>query len=292
MKKMERIIAGIVALSMVFLLPSCSKKEEQKDYISLEKLLELKDDDTTIDEYIELKAIELTENGTQEVYNFADSVFQLESYLEIIDKLSKIEFSTKAPPAEVLGRNYYDLTVYETEYLIDMFNSETISEEEKLEIETELKLQDLGYKRWVSSNGLKISQELLKNAIVASICYDTDLTTKQYDYCIMSPKNYIQKEKELGTISIYDPYKEEIIATYTIEKSDDTISEALELLYEINSIINKQNAFYKIEDTCKETLDYAKLLTVSNVKIGRDKITSTDKSSDEDKVLRITRYNK
>ena len=289
MKKIERIMAGIVALSMVFLLSSCTKKEEKKDYIALESLLELHDDKTTIDEYIDLKAIELKENGSPVVYNFSDSVYQLESYLQIIDKISEVEFSSGKVPQEVLGRNYYDLSIYDTEYLIDLYNSETISPEEKLELETELKLQDLGYKRWVSANGLKISQELLRCAIRASVCYDTDFATKQYDYCIIGPKNYKEDENELGTISIINPTNEDVVATYSVEKTDDTISDTLELLYDINKIINKQNGFYKIEEMCKDALNHTKFLTVSNVRIGFNEITSTDTKSAEEKVLRITR---
>ena len=289
MKQLKKITAGLIAISMLCSLSSCKKDEESAPVLTIQNLLEISDDETTLDDIIEIKSIELTENNIQKDVNLATSVFKLESYLEMAEKLESVDFSSRKNPLEVLGRDYNKLSVSETEYLIDLYNSEGLTERERQEIETELKLQEQGYKRWITKNELNISYELLRTALRASIGSEADLSIEQYDYCGISPRNYNENDKELGIIEIIDPLKNEVVGTYNIEETDDTISKALESFYNINSIINKQNAYYKIENNCKEALQYTKLLAVSNIKIGKDEISSTSTNNAERKLLKLTK---
>lgn len=289
MKQLKKITAGLIAISMICSLSSCKTDEESTPVLTIQNLLEISDDETTLDDIIEIKSIELTENNIQINANLAESIFKLESYLQIVDKIETVDFYSHKSPLEVLGRDYNKLSVSETEYLIDLYQTEGLTETEKKEIETELKLQDQGYKRWIAKNGLNISYELLKNALKAAICCEKDMDIEQYEYCGIGPRNYNDKAKKLGVIEFIDPIKNEVIGTYRVEETNDTISKALEVLYNINSIKNGQNAYYKIENNCNEALEYTKLLSVSNIKIGKNEISSSSADKAEKKLLKLTK---
>ena len=165
MNAWKKMAAFLTAISMIFSLTSCHKEPEETDTLTLEELLQISDEETTLDEFIEYKAIELSENNELVKRNFADSVYQLESYIQILEKIESTSFSSNKSPMEDLNRDYNKLWVYETEYLLNLYTSGDLSPSEKEKIEEELKFQELGYKRWVVKNGLSISHELLSYII-------------------------------------------------------------------------------------------------------------------------------
>lgn len=288
MKRWIKIVAGLVSISIAVSFSSCKKEDDQVELIPLENLLEMIDDETTLDEVMELQSIELSKNTSPKEESLADSVFKLESYLQILDEIENVNFTSNTNIVEDFNRDYNKLWVYETKYLIDLYNADDTTEEEKEKIGKELKQQELGYKRWISQNGINISYELLVHAIKTSICDELELLPQEYNYRIIKPENN-NKENTLGTVKILEPKTNEVIAAYTVDESDDSISQAIRLLYSINDITTGDNAYYIIVQKSKEALEYTKILAVSNIKVTNDEIESTSSSKSKEKLLKYTK---
>ena len=91
-------------------------------------------------------------------------------------------------------------------------------------------------------------------------------------------------EKSIGEIYVTDPVSEATL-TYQIAYNNDSLSDAAELLYSIQSLKEHQKYYENIVAYCSQTLETTKLAVASDVKLDNNCIKSAMKSKDAKQLI-------
>ena len=289
MKNWKRATAALTAGVMAMTLASCSKEEDVEIPYTVDEVLEMYAEDTSIDDVLKNndRILILEEDEEEDKSTLLDAVNKLENYIKIVDAIEPLELEINSQEDEEKTHLIEDMEIEDIEILIESYKAGEIPSEDAEVTRQTLKAIQEQYKTWVVLNGKIIAEEALKRSIKAIAC---DISNRgllyyqksTYNDCSISAKNYSDKSFTLGIVSVESP--DESSSTkgdnYQITyDTDKTPSFALDKLYKIQE--NRDSYEYsEISILCKEAIDSLKCLAASDIVEKYDNITSKEKISE------------
>lgn len=214
-------------------LTSCGNEGHTDMYsVSLTKLSRASNDETLLDEIMalqeEVAVHELNEEYTHNK-NLVESLDRLELYTKRLVQLKESgikekDDESKKMPALERQQILLEITSEELGQLIEKYQSNDLTDEEKSIIETELKFLFDHDQTWLQVNGRELMLSGLTRTIKAAACYVSGAPAEDYKKCTYEH----QANKKHYLISA--PTKSGVSENYIINEDSGVFYECLELI--------------------------------------------------------------
>lgn len=287
MKTGKKVFALLTALALTVSLAACSNKDDEIN-CTLEEVLASYADNTNLDELMANgAAIELVspegEVEAPEETSFMEQVNELEAYISLSKRLENLGIKPATTSTEETSAKYADLSADEIELLIESLNDEGLTDVERARVKAGLSCILAENQEWIMSNGVKISEELLKRTIKAAACQVSGLEVEYYNSCKISARNQSKESDYIGTVEVYDPISGTTL-NYEIASGNGAIAQAADVLYGIQ-VLEGDESYETVVDYCGQALDATKVAVAAGVKLEDDQIKSEKKVKDAKKLI-------
>ena len=283
MKKGKKLIALALTLSaLTYSLSGCNQDAEIP--YTLDEVLASFAEETNLDELMTVgENIQIIISEESKEKDFMESVNKLEEYIALSNDLAAIGIKPAETSTVLTAEKYANLDIEDVKLLIETLQENTITDVEKARITAGLSYVLTQNKEWISTNGLNISEELLKRVVKASACEASGLEIEYYTSCKIGARKYSKESSAIGEIEVIDPISNATL-TYQIANDNGALTTACEVLYNIQAL-ETDESYETIVSYCSQALDTAKIAIAAGVELDGSTIKSETKINEAKKLI-------
>ena len=273
-------IVTLVTVAGTLTLTGCSKNDNMYQK-SLEDVIIENKSKTKLDEILkEDRTIFVIINDYEESKRLKDSINYLEDAINITEKISSSELLEKIDIYEDLNDEQKKLARNLSKEEIYSLIDEYYKTNDKDLILNNLYYINNYYRSYIKDNGIKISYELMNMIVNSKAC---NLEKDSYRDCYYNDDYKIQALFPKMTITNKNKNK-----VYSVTKKSGVYYDAVEQLDSLMLMYNSNGFSYNdIRKTVIDTFNIAKLNIASNIKENNNKIKTTSKKENIEKVNKL-----
>lgn len=281
----KRFLSLILALSMMPSLSACGSENETIPY-TFDEVVTMFSDTTNLDELMTISdPITIYSEDESEELDFSTAIKELEERIKLSQELSSAGVKASEEATDTLKEKYSNLTFDDIKLLLDSLATDDLKDVEEARIKAGLSLIAAQNQNWLQTNGLNISEKLLKSVIKAAACEASGLEIEYYDACSISAEPNAKNENQRKYVQLTDPISEEKIEYEIVSPlfGDNILAAALNTLYNIQSL--DKPSYDSALTYCQDALECSKLMAASKVELNSKDEISSEKSSKDAKTL-------
>ena len=254
-KVLPLVLAGTISLSFT----GCNGRVDMSD-VTFGQLLEISDvkDNTLMDELIETGGCQFEEDMT-----YVEAADRLIKYMDITEKLSKINFDGVSELRKLTDEEYMETLNYsdeEIDLLIETINKakmdDLVDEENKLIAYKKLDFLNNYCNEFVHKNGEKISEKVMLLAVKTSMADEFDIPVEDIN-SVTIPKNMGGSEPDSYVIDVNGK-------RYIVPLNSEEMWNTINYIYQLQSasLTDKTE-----KETYRKAINFAKTTMAAGVNI-------------------------